>query len=364
MTTTPPMTNLSPPRKVGSVNEHYRKLAFELDDGDKGNFLSGWQSENPFAAPLLKAVRERCGAVDYSRYTYFDADDRLTETVLAFHDRVDNVRPQAALNGAGASPLISSFIAYLAKLKIRRAYFIPPVYHTIPVALDRYEIEFKPVSTLQPYEHGFGISLPDVEGAVLFLTDPTWYAGTALCGSVIQEIANWQRATKSLVFVDGSLQYLAWDGGMNEATSRLSSDLTFRVVSPSKQLAIHGYRFAYLLCPETAYSDLTWIYANICGPASAESIEFAHEAMAAVSERSIPLSLLSLADSRFRRLTADGKLSADPTPDRAYSVFGKVHVRLPPDYAVLDGRFFDQSGYPSSIKVNLLSPSIDLLLNS
>ena len=260
--------------------------------------------------------------------------------------------------------MISSFIAYLAKIKMRRAYFIPPVYHTIPVALDRYGIEFTPVSTRQPYEDGFGISLPNAERAALFLTDPIWYAGTAIPGVVLQEIANWQRATGSLVFVDGSLQYLAWNGGMNEATSSLSTDLTFRLVSPSKQLAIHGYRFAYLLCPEEAYPDLTWVYANICGPASAESVEFAHEAMAAVSERSIPLALINLAASRFRRLTVEGKLMADPEPDRAYSVFGKVMVRLPPDYAVLDGRFFDQERYPSFIKVNLLSPSIDLLLSS
>ena len=103
VSTTPYMSNPTPPREAGSINEHYRKLAFELDDGDKGNFLSGWQCENPFATPLLKAVRGRCDAVDYCRYTYFDADERLAEAVLAFHERVDGVRPQAALNGAGAA---------------------------------------------------------------------------------------------------------------------------------------------------------------------------------------------------------------------------------------------------------------------
>lgn len=347
-----------------SVNERYRKLAFELDDGDKGNFLSGWQCDNPFAAPLLEAVRSRCAQVDYCQYIYFDADDDLTRAVLEFHHRVDGVLPGAALSGAGASPLIYSFITYLAELKIKRVHFLPPVYHTIPVAFARYGISMLPVSDKQPYEAGFSMALPNRDKSVLFITDPVWYAGTAISSEIIEQIAEWQRATSSVIFVDGSLQYLPWNGRLDEATSRLAPALTFRLVSPSKQLAIHGYRFAYLLLPEAAHPDITWIYANICGPASAESIIFAHEAMAAVSEQSMPRALMGLASERYRYLTARGAIEAHPEPDRGHSIFAKIKCQLPGDYLVLDGKFFDQDNYLGFIKVNLLSPSINVLMQS
>jgi len=272
------------------------------------------------------------------------------------------VRFEAALNGAGASPLISAFVAYLATRMVEIVYYIPPIYHTIPVALDRYGVSIVPVSSKQPYEAGFSLHLPEDNNSVLFLTDPVWYAGTTISRSVLEELAEWQRRTSSEIFVDGSLQYLAWDGRPDEPTRLLDPDLTYRLVSPSKQLAVHGYRFAYLLLPDDALSDLTWTYANLCGPASAESIEFAHEAMAAVSDRRIPAALTKLAASRFERLVAESKLVANPVPDRAYSVFARLKVPLPPNYPVLDGRFFEQEHYPSFIKVNLLSPSIDLLL--
>jgi aspartate/methionine/tyrosine aminotransferase len=346
----------------GSVNEHYRALAFELDDGDKGNFLSGWQCDNPFVGPLLEAVRRRCAKIDYCKYTYFDADEALSEAVLDFHARVDRARPIAALSGAGASPLIFSFITYLAKLKVKQVYYVPPVYHTIPVALDRYNISMVPVSEKQPYEDGFSLNLPSSKNSMLFMTDPVWYAGAAVSDLAFERIAQWQRDTSSVIFVDGSMQYLPWSGALDELTCQLDQNFTFRLVSPSKQLAIHGYRFAYLLMPENAHPDLAWIYANICGPASAESIEFAHEAMIAISEQRIPQSLINLAASRYKHLAERGIIEADPQPDRGFSVFAKVKSRLPTDYPVLDGRFFDQASYPSRIKVNLLSPSINLLL--
>jgi hypothetical protein len=39
-------------------------------------------------------------------------------------------------------------------------------------------------------------------------------------------------------------------------------------------------------------------------------------------------------------------------------------VYLPTDYPMLDGRFFDQENLPSFVKINLLSPSIDLLFRA
>ena len=50
------------------------------------------------------------------------------------------------------------------------------------------------------------------------------------------------------------------------------------------------------------------------------------------------------------------------TPDAGYFVFEKINVALPENYKLVDGRYFDQHNYPGFVKVNLLSPSIDLLL--
>jgi aspartate/methionine/tyrosine aminotransferase len=194
------------------------------------------------------------------------------------------------------------------------------------------------------------------------MTDPIWFTGTAMSDDLIDEIREWQHKTNSFVFVDGSLQYLAWNGQHIEPTSRLAPQLTFRLISPSKQVAIHGYRFAYLLAPEHTHADLAWISANICGPASAESIEFAHEAIDAISKRSITPKLIDLAASRFKLLTGEGRIEANPAPSCGYSTFARIEIPLPANYPVLDGRFFDQPGYGSCIKVNLLSPSIHLLL--
>jgi hypothetical protein len=88
------------------MNEHYRRLAFELDDGGKGDFISGWQCENPFADGLLARVRQRCINVDFTRYTYFDADEALINAIKKFHFHTDGRLPEAVLCGPGASPLL------------------------------------------------------------------------------------------------------------------------------------------------------------------------------------------------------------------------------------------------------------------
>jgi len=355
-----PTQRAQPPSAL-DLNEYYRKLAFELDDGDKGNFLSGWQCDNPFVASLFDAVTRRRAGIDFAKYIYFDADEDLVQAVLSFHRNVDGVAPEAVLSGAGASPLMFSFITLLSKLQIRRAYYIPPVYHTVPVALARYGIEFLAAAKGQPFDHDFELNLPEAS-SVLFLTDPVWFAGVSVPSPIIRAVAEWQQRTGSIVFVDGSLQYLPWNGALLEETSKLTPSLTYRLVSPSKQLAIHGYRFAYLLLPEKTHPDLTWIYSNICGPASAESVAFAHEAMSAIVEGQIPSQLTQLAASRCRSLTQQKIIEPDPKPDRAFSVFAKVNCALPTGYQVMDGRYFDQERPSACIKVNLLSPSIQLLL--
>ena len=343
------------------MNEHYRRLAFELDDGGKGDFISGWQCENPFVAHLLEKVRRRCDDVDFTRYTYFDADECLVNAIKTFHVHADGRSPEAVLCGPGASPLLAALLAWLASQKRLRVHYMPPIYHSILVGLQRYGISATRISERQAFESECNVWLPD-ENTVLLLTDPLWYCGAVIQRELLLSIAEWQRSTKSVVFVDGSFQYLSWNGGFTELTTLLEPHLTFRLVNPCKQLAVHGYRFAYLITPENRIDEMAWISTNLTGPVSAESIQFAHEAIEAVEEQTIPRRLIEMAKDRFRTLSAAKRIVVDPEPVCGYSVFCRIAHPLPANYVLMDGRYFDQPRYPGFVKVNLLSPSIGLLM--
>jgi aspartate/methionine/tyrosine aminotransferase len=179
----------------------------------------------------------------------------------------------------------------------------------------------------------------------------------------MSEIAEWQKRTSSIVFVDGSLQYLPWNGVLRENTATLEPAHTFRLVCPSKQLSVHGYRFSYLLLPASHERGMAWTYANIAGPAPADSIIFAHEAMTAIADRSFPDELMQLVFRRHSYLRTHNVIESEISPECGYFVFEKIKVPLPDGYSVMDGRYFDLLNYLGYIKINLLSPSLNILCN-
>jgi aspartate/methionine/tyrosine aminotransferase len=344
------------------TNEHYRRLAFELGDGDRGRMLSGWQCENPFVSDLLLEVRSRSDAVDFREYTYFDADEALADKLVGLHRRLDGLAPPAVLAGAGASPLIATFIASLADTGVKEVHYIPPLYHTLPTGLDRYGIKLTPVAHSHTYEPGFALDLP-TSPSVLLLTDPVWYAGVAVPTQVLQQIRQWQDQTGSTVFVDGSLQYLPWGEDRSEASALLSPEHTYRLISACKQLAINGFRFAHLLLPKNAVDRLAWTYANLCGPASAESVVFAHAAVAAVADGAVSRALTNRASARYEALVRSGIVEPGPRPDCGYYAFVR-HTSDTSDEPSMDGRYFDQPRYPGFTKLNLLSPAFGRFLGA
>src|SRR5207253_6799495 len=98
-------------------------------------------------------------------------------------------------------------------------------------------IRLRPVSGKQAFESGAALNLPSRK-ALLLLCDPVWYAGRRVPLDKIAAIADWQKLTGSLVFVDGSFQFMQWNGTRREHTAMLDSDLTFRRISPIRASAI------------------------------------------------------------------------------------------------------------------------------
>jgi hypothetical protein len=85
--------------------------------------------------------------------------------------------------------------------------------------------------------------------------------------------------------------------------------------------------------------------------------------------------LQSVAVGLFDPLSGDRKSTARSSSSKTVCQPGGVsavaafclfsaNVYLPTDYPMLDGRFFDQENLPSFVKINLLSPSIDLLFRA
>ncbi len=340
------------------LNALYEELAFELDDGDQGHFLSGWQCDNPFVSDLLSAIKERSIHIDHRKYVYFDDDIELSNGIRNIHTLFDGVRPQGILCASGSTLLLYSFVTYLKRIGIKRVHYIPPIYFTLHIAFELYGISATPVSAKQPFEKGFSIELPKESGCVVFLTDPVWFTGTQYSADIIEKIVAWQKENSSLVFIDGSLQYLPWNGIVRENTARLDPSYTFRLVCPSKQLAVHGYRFSYLLLPSSHERSMAWTYANIAGPAASDSIAFAYEAMAAISDRVVPNNLMKIVSKRHSYLRTNRIIESDIFPACGYFVFEKIKAALPEGYALVDGKYFALGNYPGYTKINLLSPSL------
>lgn len=348
-------------RNTNELNSYYENLAFELEDGDKGNFLSGWQCVSPFTNELFDAVKERAKGINYGRYTYFDDELDLSNKILSLHKDFDGIAPQYVFCGAGSTSLLYGIAAYLNMKKVRKVYFIPPMYFTMHIAFDSFGIQTIPVSNKHPFEKDFTLNLPNENNSCLIVIDPIWYAGSPISESIINQIHLWQKKTKSFVFVDGSLQYMSWDKSIYEPTSLLEPSLTFRLICPSKQLSSHGYRFSYLLMPISEKQSFAWTYTNILGSANADSVAFGHEAVKAMKERTITNNLMTLVSERHTTLRSKRIIESEFLPSSGYFIFEKINIELPKGYIKVDGKFFDQDNFPNYTKINLLSPSINLL---
>jgi aspartate/methionine/tyrosine aminotransferase len=344
-----------------ALSAKFEHLTFDLNDGDDGDFISGWQCENDFIAATVAAVQERANKSDRTRYTFFEAQSELRTAIKELHKVRDGNEPESVVCGGGTTSLLFAFATYLKSIGTSRIYYIPPLYISLHIAFDAYGIEAVPVSTGQPYEPDFELMLPRDPGSILILTDPVWYAGVRIPQWVIAELIAWQQEMAALIFVDGSLQYLRWDGSDHEMSSGFVSGLTFRLICPSKQLCIHGYRFSYLLLPQSCERTFAWTYTNTFGAAASDSVAFGYEAIAALGRGEVARSLMAVASTRYEHLTKIGAIESSLRPNCGYFAFARINATLPENHLRLDGDYFAQQKYPGYCKINLLSPSIAML---
>lgn len=339
----------------------HEDLEIKFGDGGEGDFLFGWQSINPFAESLLAAVKRRAEGTDYTKYCYMESDEVLAGEVVELHNAIDGVKPDDAFCAAsGGTSILFAFSYWLARNDIKEVYYIPPIYFTLLNSLRRFGIHARAVSGYHSFEEEFSLNLPPKK-TVLILADPVWYAGIPVPEYVLNEVAAWQERTGSLVFVDGSFQYMRWDRRTYEPTARFDRANTIRLISPTKSLVIHGYRFAYCLLPKKFKPTISNSYTNVSGSSAADNIAFAYEAVRAIRERKLTEQLIELAANRHAKLRSMGRIESPLTPQAGYFVFEKINVPMHEDTLQMDGRYFGQPRFPHHTRFNLLSTKYHLL---
>ncbi|MFE7192326.1 aminotransferase class I/II-fold pyridoxal phosphate-dependent enzyme [Kitasatospora sp. NPDC057541] len=319
-------------------------------------FVSGDNGGHPFVADYLGDLAHtppyRLG--DVGRFSALGEDLPLRAKIARLHESYDAepCSPDQVVPAGGASALLATFCTWLRTTDRTRVHYLPPVSHRFAYVFRRFGIEPVPVAEAHAHQPGLDLRLPD-ERTVLLLTDPVWYTGRRVPRLVLKQLAEWQLATGSLVFVDGTFQYMRWDGGRREDSAALPADLTLRMVCPTKFLAIHGYRCAHLLVPEPLREPLAELHLNLHGDVTLADRLFAHRAADLMLIEGNHR-LLDHVRANHQRLTASGALAAQEPVDTGYFLFARP-TAPPEQLLALDGRHFELPGHPGHVRINLLN---------
>lgn len=345
------------------IMPHHEKLETERKNLRGRLFLSDYHGGHPFLKEYLGelATSSPLQLADVSRYAGLDEDMALRTKIAELHSSYDGVRYSAAevAPSGGSSSLLCTFCNWLMLSGYTRLHYLPPVYYKFAYLFRHFRIDPVPVTDRHALQEGFELHLPD-ERTVLILTDPIWYAGQRVPERVLVTIREWQEATGSLVFVDGTFQYMRWDGTRAEASARLLAEQTLRMVSPTKYLGLHGYRCAYLLAPARYRDTLAEMHLNLHGEVTVSDRLFAHR-VCDVMATSGNQALLGYIKRNYWRLIERGVVAAHLPVEAGFFLFAKVDA--PPErFLALDQKFFELDGYSGYVRINLLNESaIDAL---
>ncbi|ONK13441.1 hypothetical protein [Streptomyces sp. MP131-18] len=175
----------------------------------------------------------------------------------------------------------------------------------------------------------------------------------------LERIARWQRRTGSFVLVDGTFQYVRWDrSSREEPTSRPEQDLTtFRIVCPTKSLAVHGKRFACLLLPPAFREPVRYACANTAGATGTAKEHFVLRITDVLdSDESNDLLVRHIRTQRARLISRGIIRSEAAPPEAGYYTFARLDEASMRDAIVMDQRFFGLDGFETHVRVNFLHP--------
>ncbi len=339
----------------------HAELEEKLGDGDGGNFISGWQCVNPWHNLITAEIDERRRQLSDREYMYADRFSSLEESFVQLHASLDRTLPQRIIFGAGSTVLLLLAASWLSTKEKHEIYYVTPMYFTLHSALKILGIRCRPVNGLQPYEQEFSLNLPE-DGGVLVVTDPVWYSGTKIANHTMEQIRIWQRSTNSLVVVDGSFQYMDWSHSDIELTATLDPSLTLRVVCPTKQLAVHGFRASYMLVPDSQYREVLTLHSHLFGSASIDTIAFLL-AGANLLKQKFRYLLADYAHHRYVQLRAAGLITAPWQSNSGYFCFERF-AKADSIPLLMDGSYFEQPRFPGFYRINLLSPQLKFLCHN
>ncbi|GAA3142877.1 aminotransferase class I/II-fold pyridoxal phosphate-dependent enzyme [Streptomyces echinatus] len=336
------------------------RLGEVLEKEPERTFVSDWNGEHPFARSFLGELADvPVGALGaLGTYSHMDEDTELAAAVADLHVRrygEPSVTARRCVPGAGATSFLTTLLLYQFLDGVRELAYLPPVYYNAGWWIRRLGFTVHRVAPDVDFVEDVPLRLPTGR-CLLWLTDPVWFAGVPVGRATLDAIRDWQCRTGSTVIVDGTFQYMGWDGAGPEATEWLDPDLTFRLVCPTKTLALHGFRFAYALVPERCATAFAELHGRLHGAAGLADRRFAHRAVAVLGAGDGALPLMRFAEARYRRLRAGGALPDAVEPVGGYFVFGRPEVAAH-RIAGMDIACFGGSGHPGFVRVNLLNPS-------
>lgn len=330
-----------------------------LDDTireERKHFLSDWNGTHPFVEEFLGPALLNPGRLsgDQHRYLYFDEEQDVLDSIRALHATVEGLALSHAniLAGPGSSSLLTAMCLWILQQGHNEVFYVPPLYYTVHYFLRMLNVRLRPVSGKHAFEPGATWNLPP-QRTVLLLCDPIWFAGRKVPAAKMAMIAQWQRQTGSSVVVDGSFQFMQWGPDRKEHSSVLDPELTFRVISPTKSLAIPCFRFAYLLHPAAAHRELLFLYENLVGGATVGDLAFARRSLQVLTCPESNRRLTKYLRETFELLIEADILRTKITPECGYFVFGVPSQKLSAQ-VVMDQGYFELSGYPDHVRINLM----------
>jgi aspartate/methionine/tyrosine aminotransferase len=350
---------------LGEMEAHDR-VGDALVEHPERIFLSGWNGSHPFVSEMVGDVLVRLGERTslLTEYSHLDEDPELSAALSQLHQSYGEpaIAPERFAPGAGSSAFLATLLHHVTRLGFNEIHYLPPVYYNAIYWIRELRFRVSRVADRAPLDgQNPHLRLPN-RRSCLWITDPLWFAGTPLSPEIIAEIGAWQSRTDSVVMVDGTFAYMEWDGPVAAPTAALDPNLTYRLVCPTKTLALHGFRFAYAITPDAAATEFREFHGRMHGATSLADRLFAHRAVSLLNDKTPAKTLWPYVRQRLDGLLAAGAFDDVLMPTGGYFVFGKPAVSSAHTVG-LSSECFSTSLASEYVRVNLLDDEVvDYLL--